>query len=226
MIAPTRIIAVPRSALHTTALSLWKAPLKPSRKSRIDKAPKWWPVATTGGRLGGQEAADARAPGSIFYDPVAQKLVNHMMKGGQKATSQRILDDTFERIKIRQLEKRQNSSTPEQVEINPLLILHEAIANSTPSIGVIIQKAGQRKKVMPVPLLESRRLGYGCKFVVHAARQKMGDKSKHNNDVPMSKRLADVILEAYENKGSSIQKKTVLHRKAQENRGAALNRWW
>ena len=229
MISPTRLITLPKASLHTTTLALWRSPLKYSRKKRRDAAPEWWPVATTGGKLGGQEAADTRVPNSIFYDPVAQKLVNHMMKGGNKAVSQNILDDTFERLKIQQLAKRHAAvaaGSSEHVEINPLTLLHKAVTNATPTMGVVIKKSGMRKTITPVPLLESRRLGYGCKFLVHAAREKMGDYSKHNNDIPMSKRLAEVIMESCDNKGSAVNKKTTLHRKAQANRGAALNRWW
>jgi len=153
---------------------------------------------------------------SVFYDPVVHRFRNIMMRYGNKHISRRLLDDAFELIKIKQLEKRANSS--EFVETDPLKIFHIAMENAQPVIGAKTMKIRSGKIKVPFPLTASRKQFLAVNWFVEMAQELPNDY--------MHRQLSCVILDAYKNEGLVIKKKVQFHKLAEANRHLAHYRWW
>lgn len=157
---------------------------------------------------------------SIFQDELVSKFVNCMMYDGKKTVSQRVMEDTFEQIKKIQLEKYRKADNKDEIEIDPLIVFHTAVANVKPVVGVQTMKKKGKKLQVPYPLPDSRRRFLAIKWLLTTARGRPG------NTVPMSVKLSKEILEAYKNEGTVVQKKIDYHKRAELLRAFAHFRWW
>lgn len=169
-----------------------------------------------------QKATDSQlVRQSAFHDELVNKFTNCMMWDGKKSVAREIMRSAFERIKEIQLEKKHKSSEPEKVETNPLTIFYTAVENSKPIIGCQTMKKGGKNYSVPTPLPDSRRRFLAIKWLITAARDQSGPR-----DARMYNKLAKELLDAYNNEGAVIKKKTELHKVAEANRAFAHFRWW
>lgn len=155
---------------------------------------------------------------SEFYDPLVEKFTNIMMKGGRKAVSRAVLEDTLERIKTIQLAKRKKSNEP--VETDPLKIFYQAVENAKPVVTVITVKRKGGSYQVPYPLPDKRKQFIAIRWFVTISRDRA------TNSTPMSVKLSKELLDAYNNEGAIIQKKMDMHRRAETHRALANYRWW
>ncbi|KAL8588992.1 hypothetical protein ACOMHN_065774 [Nucella lapillus] len=167
------------------------------------------------------KAARTEQVQSVFYDPLVQKFINRIMISGNKRLARDILERTFENIKHIQVERYNKAATEEEkagIECNPLTILHQALDNCRPVlITTKIVKGGVTYQV-PVPCSPNHQLFKATKWLVESCRDK-------ERKIPMHKKLAWELLEAYRNEGKSIRKKQELHRLCEANRAYAHFRW-
>eukprot|EP00794_Sanderia_malayensis_P008835 gene8835-9781_t len=169
-----------------------------------------------------QKAADNQlARQSLFDDELVNKFTNCMMWDGKKTVARGIMKSAFERIKEIQIAKKQSSSEPENIVINPLVIFYQAIENSKPIIGCQTMKKGGKNYSVPTPLTESRRRFMAMKWLITAARDQSGPR-----DARMHNKLAKELIDAYNNEGTVIKRKVDLHKVAEANRAFAHFRWW
>lgn len=170
-----------------------------------------------------EEVEHPRAPGSfsspsILNDELVHKFVNIMMYGGQKAVSHKVMKNTFEQIKKKQLELKLSGT--KNVETDPLVIFHKAVENSKPVLGTQTMKKTGKNFQVPYPLPPNRRRFLAIRWLVNASRSRPG------NDVPMHEKLSKELLDAYNNTGSVIRKKQDYHKTAETNRAYSHYRWW
>jgi len=169
------------------------------------------------------EVERPRAPGSfsspsIFNDELVHKFVNIMMYGGQKAVSQKVMKNTFEQIKKKQLQSKLSGA--KDVETDPLVVFHKAVENCKPVLGTQTMKKTGKNFQVPYPLPPNRRRFLAIRWLVNAARNRPG------NDVPMYEKLSKELLDAYNNTGSVVRKKQDYHKTAETNRAYSHYRWW
>ncbi|CAB3982039.1 28S ribosomal S7, mitochondrial [Paramuricea clavata] len=166
-------------------------------------------------------ASSHTVPASIFHDNLVSKFINSMMYDGKKSLSQRIMLNTFECIKKKQVALKLSSKKPDEVQTDPLSIFHTAMENAQPVVGVQpIKKAGKTYQV-PTPLTANRRRFLAIKWLIGTARDKPGPRN-----AKMYEKLCQEILNAYNNEGAVVQRKRDLHKLAESNRAFANFRWW
>ncbi|MCB0419480.1 MAG: 30S ribosomal protein S7 [Bdellovibrionales bacterium] len=145
------------------------------------------------------------SPDPIYNDVTVARFVNKVMKGGKKGTAQRIVYGAFDILKDR-----------EKAE-EPLTIFKKAVENCKPSLEVRSRRVGGATYQVPVDVRPSRRLALSMRWLITYSRTR-GEKN-------MSQRLANELLDAYNNRGNSIKKKEDVHRMAEANKAFSHYNW-
>jgi small subunit ribosomal protein S7 len=140
-----------------------------------------------------------------YHSPLVSRLVNVVMIGGKKATAQRIVYGTFDRI----AEKNPQS--------NPLEILQRAVDNAKPRLEVKARRVGGATYQVPVEANPERQQALALRWLVDFADARKGQK--------MDNALASEILDAYQGQGNAIRKRDEVHKMAQANKAFAHFRW-
>ena len=140
-----------------------------------------------------------------YHSPLVSRLVNVVMIGGKKATAQRIVYGTFERI----AEKNPAS--------NPLEILQRAVDNAKPRLEVKARRVGGATYQVPVEANPERQQALALRWLVDFADARKGQK--------MDNALASEIMDAYQGQGNAIRKRDEVHKMAQANKAFAHFRW-
>src|SRR2546421_6485408 len=140
-----------------------------------------------------------------YHSPLVSRLVNVVMSSGKKATAQRIVYGTFDRI----AEKNPAS--------NPLEILQRAVDNAKPRLEVKARRVGGATYQVPIEASSDRGLSLALRWVVNFADARKG--------IPMKEELAAEIMEAYQGQGNAIRKRDDVHKMAQANKAFAHFRW-
>ncbi|XP_029456417.1 28S ribosomal protein S7, mitochondrial isoform X2 [Rhinatrema bivittatum] len=168
------------------------------------------------------KAASSSVTSSVFTDPMISKFINMLMKGGDKVLARSLIQQTFEVIKRKQLEKYYRASAEEQanIECNPYTIFQQALKNCEPIIGLTSIQRGGKSYQVPTPLKDSRRRFLAMKWMIIECRE-----NKHRRTL-MPQKLSEELLEAFQGQGSVMKKKHELHKMAEANRAFAHYRWW
>ena len=162
------------------------------------------------------KAPSSHQSSSFLYDELATKFINCMMWDGKKYLSQKLFKGALEIIKQKQLGQQVAGS--KGVELDPMVVFHQAVSNAKPLMGTISVKKGGKVYQVPVGLPENRRRFLAIKWLITAARERKGKAG-------MSQNVAAELLDAYNNTGAVIKKKQDLHRLAEVNRAFAHYRW-
>ncbi|MFA6215038.1 MAG: 30S ribosomal protein S7 [Patescibacteria group bacterium] len=141
----------------------------------------------------------------IIPDPRYQsvniaKFITQIMERGKKATAQRIVYDCFDFIK-------------EKTNKDPLEIFDGAIKNVGPEVEVRSKRIGGGNYQIPVPVPPSRRKALAYRWIITAAKAKKG--------MPMSQKLAEEFMAAYNREGAAIKKRQDTYKMAEANRAFA-----
>lgn len=157
---------------------------------------------------------------SEFHDNLVRKFTNYIMRQGKKQLARRLLDETFENIKIIKLDEYYNSPPEhrENIILDPKIILYQAVENCTPILELRKIYRGGISYQVPVPMNENRARFLSMNWLIKCAQDK-GNAEKFP-DV-----LAKEIIDAANNKGRVIKKKHDLHKQCEANRAYAHYRW-
>lgn len=128
------------------------------------------------------------------------KFINYVMKRGKKTVAQKIVYGAFDLLK-------------EKTKQDPLDIFDQAIKNVSPMLEVKSRRIGGANYQIPVPVRGERRFFLASHWILDAALSKKGK--------PMTEKLANELLAAYNNQGDAIKKKQDVHRMAEANRAFA-----
>jgi small subunit ribosomal protein S7 len=140
-----------------------------------------------------------------YHSPLVSRLVNVVMSGGKKATAQRIVYGTFDRI------------TEKNPQSNPLEILQRAVDNAKPRLEVKARRVGGATYQVPVEANPERQQALALRWLVDFADARKGQK--------MDNALASEIMDAYQGQGNAIRKRDEVHKMAQANKAFAHFRW-
>lgn len=143
-------------------------------------------------------------PDPKYNNIIVAKLINNMMLWGQKSISEKIFYDSLDVVK-------------EKVNDDPLKVFFKAIDNIKPTLELRARRVGGATYQIPIEVESERRISLAIKWIVRYARQRKG--------MPMAKRLAAEILDAYNNTGSAVKKKIDTHKMAEANRAFAHFKW-
>ena len=140
-----------------------------------------------------------------FDSVLVGRLVNTIMRGGNKSTARRIVYGAFDQIS----EKNPGS--------NPLEILTRAVDNAKPRIETKARRVGGATYQVPMEIPSDRQFALALRWLVDFADSRKG--------MPMREALAAEILEAYQGQGNAIRKRDDVHKMAQANKAFAHFRW-
>ena len=143
-------------------------------------------------------------PDPKFGDFVLSKFMNSLMLHGKKSTAESIVYGAFDRIQ-------------EKTSQDPLQVFHEALDNVKPSVEVRSRRVGGATYQVPVEVRPDRRQALAIRWLIEASRKR--------NETTMVERLSGELLDASQNRGSSVKKREDTHKMAEANRAFSHYRW-
>jgi small subunit ribosomal protein S7 len=145
-----------------------------------------------------------RIPDKKYNDILVGRFINSIMKRGKKQKAENILYSAFEII-------RERSSA------EPLDIFKKAVNNVQPVLEVRSRRVGGSNYQVPTEVRPERRTALAIKWILNYSRDKAGKS--------MAEKLANELIAAANNEGSSVKKKEDVHRMAEANKAFAHFRW-
>jgi len=142
-------------------------------------------------------------PDVKYGDIVITKFINGLMLDGKKFVAEKILYKAFDRISA--------------ANKDPLESFREAMENVKPQIEVRSRRVGGATYQVPVDVRPDRAQALAIRWIVGAARKR--------NELTMVDRLSAELMEAAQQRGSSIKKREDTHKMAEANRAFAHYRW-
>ena len=143
-------------------------------------------------------------PDPMYNNTVVTKLINNIMLDGKKGVAQNIVYGAFEIV-------------AEKTGKEPLEVFNEAMANIMPVLEVKARRVGGATYQVPIEVRPERRQTLGLRWLTIYSRQR--------SERTMKERLANEIMDAVNNLGSSIKKKEETHKMAEANRAFSHYRW-
>ena len=140
----------------------------------------------------------------MYNNKVVTKLINNIMLDGKKGVAQKIVYGAFERIEAK-------------TEKPALEIFEEAMNNVMPVLEVKARRIGGATYQVPIEVRADRRQTLALRWLTMFSR-KRGEKT-------MEEKLANEILDAYNNTGASVKRKEEMHRMAEANKAFAHYRF-
>ncbi|MCZ6545850.1 MAG: 30S ribosomal protein S7 [Chloroflexi bacterium] len=139
-----------------------------------------------------------------FNSLPVQQAINKIMLNGKKGTAERIMYDALARVE-------------ERLRQDPLEAFNQALRNVTPQMEVKPRRVGGATYQVPIEIRAERRNSLAIRWLVGSARSRRGKA--------MSDRLAEEILDAFNNTGTAVKRREDTHRMAEANRAFAHYRW-
>lgn len=146
-------------------------------------------------------------PDPQYHDKLVAKCINSLMLDGKKSVAEGIMYGTLELL----------GSKVKNTEESNLEIFKKAVDNARPSVEVKSRRVGGSTYQVPVEIRADRRTALAFRWLIGNAR-KRPEKS-------MVERFAAELLDAYNNRGTTIKKKEDVHRMAEANKAFAHYRW-
>lgn len=143
-------------------------------------------------------------PDPIYNSKLVTRLINRIMKDGQKGKAQTILYSAFDIIR-------------ERMNQEPMEVFDQAMKNVMPVLEVRARRVGGSNYQVPVEVRSDRRTSLGLRYIVNYARLR-GEKT-------MVEKLAGEIMDAANNTGAAVKKREDMHKMAEANKAFAHYRW-
>ena len=140
----------------------------------------------------------------VYNSKVITKLINQIMLDGKRGKAQTIVYNAFDLIQ-------------EKTNENPADVFNKAMENITPSLEVKSRRVGGANYQVPVEVRADRAQALALRWLVNATRAR-GGKS-------MAEKLANEIIDASNETGTTFKKKEDTHRMAEANKAYAHYRW-
>lgn len=135
-----------------------------------------------------------------YNSPVITKLINYVMKGGKRQTSQKVVYGAL-------------ALAEEKLKKPAAEIFEEAMKNVSPMLEVKSRRVGGANYQVPLQVRAERRMQLALRWMITAARSRKGK--------PMHEKLGMEIMDAAQNQGEAVRKKMDVQRMAEANRAFA-----
>lgn len=126
------------------------------------------------------------------------------MKSGKKSLATRIVYESLENL-------AQKTKKP------VLEALDIALQNASPSMELKSRRVGGANYQIPIEVKPDRRTTLAVRWIVEAAKSQKGKA--------MDKKLSEELINAFNNTGGAVKKKTDTHRMAEANKAFAHFAW-
>ena len=140
-----------------------------------------------------------------YNNKLVSKFINCLMHGGKKSTAQRVFYGAMDIIgnKVK--------------DASPLEVFEKAINNTKPMIEVRSKRVGGASYQVPMQVSPKRQQSLAFRWILQSARGKKGK--------PMSQRLANELMDAYNEQGGAMTTRENIHRMADANKAFAHFAW-
>lgn len=143
-------------------------------------------------------------PDYKYGNKLVTKLINYVMRGGEKNIARRIVYRAFESI-------------AEKTKLDPAEVFEAAVNNSRPFMQVRSRRVGGATYPIPMEVPHAKSIAFSLKWMIEGVEERpLKDAVKD---------LTQVILDAYNNTGFVVKKRDELHRQAEANKAFAHFRW-
>lgn len=143
-------------------------------------------------------------PDPIYGSTVVTKLINQLMLDGKKSIAESICYGAFDIIR-------------EKTGKEPLEVFDQALKNVMPVLEVKARRVGGANYQVPVEVRPERRQTLAIRWIVNYSRARSGKS--------MQEKLANELIDAFNNTGASVKKREDTHKMAEANRAFAHYRW-
>jgi len=143
-------------------------------------------------------------PDPKYNSKLVAKFMKSIMRDGKKSVAERIMYDAFDIME-------------EKTGESPVKTFETAMENVKPFIEVKSRRVGGSTYQVPTEIRVSRRTALAIRWIIDFSR-KRGEKG-------MARKLASELLDAANNRGSSVKKKEDTHKMADANKAFAHFRW-
>jgi small subunit ribosomal protein S7 len=137
------------------------------------------------------------APDSRYNSELVSRFINKVMQRGKKGLAERIVYGALAII-------------AERTGRNPLEVFEQALYNATPVLEVKPRRVGGATYQVPVQIEGERRRSLAIRWLLTAAKNRPGKS--------MQEKLANELLDAFNNTGATIKRREDTHRMAEANR--------
>ena len=144
-------------------------------------------------------------PDPKFNDLLISRFINALMIQGKKSVARGILYRAMAEI------------SEKEKESQALEVVRTAVDNIKPSVEVKSRRVGGSTYQVPVEVRPERRQALAIRWLIDFAKQRPGKT--------MENKLANELMDAFNNRGGAIRKKDDVHRMAEANRAFAHYRW-
>lgn len=143
-------------------------------------------------------------PDPIYNSTLVSRFVSNIMRRGKKNLAQRLIYDAFKRIE-------------EKMHKPPLDIFTKAIENVKPDLEVKSRRVGGATYQVPIEVRPDRKISLAIRWIITFAKLRHGHS--------FSEKLADELIDAYNNTGAAIKKKEDTRKMAEANKAFAHYKW-
>jgi small subunit ribosomal protein S7 len=143
-------------------------------------------------------------PDSVYGSVLVSKFINKIMLEGKKSVAESIFYGAMDIIKEKSGE-------------DPLKVFQKALENVKPVLEVKSRRVGGATYQVPIEVRPERRLSLAFRWII--------EYSRGRSEKTMMEALAAEILDAANNRGSSIKKREDTHKMAEANKAFAHYRW-
>ena len=126
------------------------------------------------------------------------------MYDGKKTIAEKIVYDAIDKIKSKSKDE-------------PITVFNQAISNIKPTVEVRSRRVGGATYQVPMEVRPKRAQTLAMKWIV--------DSAVKRNEKTMKERVANEIIDAFNNKGNAVKKREETHKMADANRAFSHFRW-
>lgn len=143
-------------------------------------------------------------PDPLYNSRLVSMLTMRILKHGKKSLAQKIIYKALDIIQ-------------KKMSTNPIEILEKAVRNSTPLVEVKAKRVGGSTYQVPMEIRAYRGTNLALRWLTLFAQRRAGKN--------MSTKLANEILDAFNNNGNTVRKREETHRMAEANKAFAHYRY-
>jgi small subunit ribosomal protein S7 len=143
-------------------------------------------------------------PDPRFNTVMVAKFINCLMRNGKKSIAEAIFYNMLNIVE-------------EKTKQEPIKIFKKAVENTKPLLEVKSRRVGGATYQVPVEVSPERRLALSFRWLI--------TYSRNRSEKSMAEKLASEVIDAANNRGSSIKKREDTHKMAEANKAFAHYRW-
>ncbi len=143
-------------------------------------------------------------PDPVYNSRLAARFINRQMYQGKKGEAEKIFYSALEQL-------------GEKASEEPMRAFEKALDNVKPHLEVKARRVGGATYQVPMDVRPDRQVSLSMRWIINYARAR-GEKG-------MVSKLANELLDAFNNRGGAVKKREDTHRMAEANKAFAHYRW-